>query len=153
MAQGDVVFFDQFLVDVMEGLHDLENDTIKIGLVNDDITPSATTTDPRWGDGGSTDFSDEEVTPGGNYTTGGATLANPAVTLTGGLAMFDADDPATWNQDASNPTDAEWGIIYNDTDSGKRAIAFVDLGGAFDMTTGNLSITWAATGIGRLNQA
>lgn len=153
MAQGDVVVFDQFLVDALEGVHDLENDTIKIGLTAGNTTPEATTSDPRWGNGGSTDFSADEVTPGGNYASGGATLGSPSVTLTGGLAMFDADDPATWSQDGSNPEDATWGIIYNDTATGKNAIAFVDLGGAFDMTTGDLSITWSANGIFRLNQA
>ena len=153
MAQGDVVFFDQFLVDVMEGVHNLETNTIKIGLTTGaTTTPAATTADPRWGSGGTTDFSAEESTPGGNYTTGGATIANPAVTLTGGLAMFDGDD-VSWAQDASNPTDAEWGIVYNDTAAGKNAIGFVDLGGTFNMTTGDLSIAWNANGLGRLNQA
>jgi hypothetical protein len=153
MAQGDVVFFDQFLVDSLEGLHDLENDTIKVGLTDGSVTtPSATTADPRWGAGGTTNLASEEVTPGGNYASGGAAAANPAVTLTGGLAQFDADD-VSWAQNASNPTDATWAIIYNDTDAGKRAIGYVDIGGVFDMTTGNLSITWNANGIGRLNQA
>ena len=145
MAQGDVTFFDQFLVDVMEGVHNLETDTIKVGLITDAVTPAATTTDPRWGSGGSTNLSSSQVTPGGNYADGGATIANPAVTLTGGLAMFDGDN-VSWSQDASNPTDAEWGIIYNDTASGKNAIGFVDIGGTFDMTTGDLSISWNANG-------
>lgn len=138
----------------MEGVHNLETDTIKVGLTDGSVTtPIATTADPRWGAAGTTDLSAEEVTPGGNYSAGGATIANPAVTLTGGLAQFDADDPPTWSQDASNPTDATWGIVYNDTATGKNAIGFVDLGGAFDMTTGDLSISWNANGIVRLNQA
>lgn len=152
MAQGDVVVFDQFMVDMAEKLHDLENDTIKVALITSVVTPSATTSDPRWGAGGGTNLSTNQVTPGGNYVTGGATAANPAVTLTGGLAMFDADD-VSWAQNASNPTDAEWAIIYNDTDAGKRAIGYVDIGGAFNMTTGALSITWNANGIFRINQA
>ena len=152
MAQGDVVFFDQFLVDVLEKLHDLENDVFKVGLTDGTTTPATTTADPRWGAGGTTNFAAEEVTPGGNYAAGGATPAAPAVVLTGGLAEFDAGD-VSWLQHASNPTDATWAIIYNDTDAGKRAVGYVDIGGAFNMTTGDLSITWAGTGIGRLNQA
>lgn len=148
-----MVFFDQFLVDVMEAVHNLETDTIKMGLITGATVPTAATVDPRWGAGGTTNFSSTESTPGGNYTTGGPTLANPAVTLTGGLAMFDADDPGVISQDASNPTDAEYGIIYNDTAAGKNAIGFVDLGGTFDMTTGDLTIAWNANGLGRLNQA
>ena len=153
MEQGDIVIFDQFLVDVMEAVHNLETDTIKVGLTDGSTTPSDTTADPRWGAGGTTNFASEEVTPGGEYVAGGATCGNPSVTLTGGLAQFDADDPPEWAQDASNPTDATWGIIYNDTASGKNAIGFIDLGGAFNMTTGPLSIAFNVNGIARLNQA
>lgn len=152
MAQGDVVVFDQFLVDVCEALHDLENDVIKCALITSATTPAATTADPRWGAGGSTNLSTDEVTAGGNYTAGGNTCANPAVTLNAGAAEIDFDDPAVWSQNASNPTNARWGIVYNDTDAGKRAIGYVDLGSTFDMTTGDLTITWGAP-FATLNQA
>ena len=153
MAQGDVVFFDQFLVDALEGVHNLETNAVKIALVTNSVVPSATTSDPRYGAGGGTNFATTEVTAGGTYSAGGADCANPAVTLTGGLAMFDADDPAAWAQNASNPTNATWGIVYNNTAAGKQCICYVDLGGAFDMTTGQLSVVWNANGLGRLDQA
>ncbi len=154
MAQGDIVAFDQFLVDVQEKLHDLENDTIKIGFVDGvTTTPATTTADPRWGAGGTTNFAAEEVTPGGNYSTGGPSCANPSVTLSAGAAVFDADDPATISQHASNPTDARWGIIYNDTDTGKRAIGYIDFGSSTDLTAGDFSIAFNASGIHSLDQA
>jgi hypothetical protein len=152
MAAGDIVFFDQFCVDVQEGLHDLENDTIRVGLITAVVTPSATTTDPRWGSGGSTNLSSNQVTPGGNYSSGGPTIGNNSVTLTGGAGVFDGDDISI-AQNASNPTNARWGIIYNDTDTGKRAIGFVDLGAAIDLSAGAFAITWNASGISSLNQA
>ena len=152
MAIGDVVLFDQALVDVWEKLHDLENDDIRAALITNAVTPLATTADPRWGAGGGTDFSTNQVTPGGNYASGGAAVANPSVALTGGLAMFDGDN-ITWAQDAANPANAAWALLYNNTDPGKRAIGFVDIGGVFDMTTGPLSINWNAAGIARADQA
>lgn len=153
MAQGDVVIFDQFLVDSMEKVHDLENDVIKCALVNSTTTPAATTADPRWGAGGTTNWSTWEVSPAtGNYTSGGATCASPSVTLSGGAAEIDFGDPATWAQNASNPTNARWGIIYNDTATGKNCIGYVDLGSVFDMTTGDLTITWG-TPFATFNQA
>jgi hypothetical protein len=152
MAAGDVVFFDQWLVDVQEGLHDQENDTIKVGLITSAATPAATTSDPRWGAGGGTNFSTNQVTPGGNYATGGPSAANPSVTLTGGAGVFDADDIAI-TQNASNPTNARWGIIYNDTDAGKRCIGYVDLGTDIDLSAGDFSITWNASGISSMDQA
>lgn len=150
MAQGDVVYFDQFLVDLKKKLHDLSADVIKWALITSAVTPAATTADPRWGAGGTTNLSSNEVTPGGNYAAGGATLGGQAVTLTGGLAMFDGND-VSWLQNAGNPTNAKWAIGYNSTDAGKRCIGFVDLGTAFDMTTGDLQIVWNANGIDRLD--
>lgn len=152
MATGDVVFFDQFLVDVQEKLHDLENDTIKVGIVTNATVPAATTADPRWGAGGTTNFSSNEVTPGGNYSTGGPAAANNTVTLSGGAAVFDADDISI-TQNGSNPSGAYWGIIYNDTDTGKRAIGYVELGGPVDLSAGDFSIAWNASGISSLDQA
>lgn len=151
MAQGDVVFFDQWLVDVLEAKHDHELGTFYCALITNAVTPLATTSDPRWGAGGGTNFTTNEVTPGGNYAANGAALANPSVTLNGGLAEIDWDDPATWSQNASNPTNATWGIIYNNQ-ANKECVGFVDLGGAFDMTTGDLTITFGAPAA-TLNQA
>ena len=144
MAQGDVVFFDQFLVDSMVKVHNLESATIKLALVDDTTTPATTTAVPCWGSGGTTNFSSNEVPAGGNYSAGGAACANPTVALSGGAATFDTDDPATWSQHASNPTDARWGILYNDTATNKNAIGYVDLGSAFNMTTGDLTVAWGA---------
>lgn len=152
MAAGDVVVFDQFLVDVQEGLHDLENDTIKLGLVTASVTPAANTPDPRWGSGGSTNLSTNQVTPGGNYASGGPTIANPTVTLSGGAGVFDGGD-ITINQNASNPTNARWAPIYNDTDAGKRAIGFLDLGAATDLSAGDFVVSWNVSGIHSFNQA
>lgn len=151
MAAGDVVFFDQYLVDVQEALHDQETGTFKLGLITNAVTPSATTADPRWGAGGSTNFSSNQVTPGGNYATAGPTIANPVVSLSGGAGVFDGDDVSI-AQDASNPTDARWGIIYN-TATGNRALGFVDLGAVIDLTAGPFSVAWNASGISSMNQA
>lgn len=152
MASGDITFTDQYLVDVQEGFHDQENDTIKLGLITSATTPAATTADPRWGAGGTTNWSTNEVTAGGNYSAGGPTLANNSVTLTGGAAVFDADDVSIL-QNGSNPTNARWGIIYNDTDTGKRVLGFLDLGSDRDLSGGDFTVTWNASGIMSMNQA
>jgi len=157
MAQGDVFVFDQFLVDAIEGAtHNFTTATVKCALVksaaNGGIDPAVTTSDPCWGAGGTTNLSSSEVTPGGNYSTGGATCASPTVTLSGGAAVFDAGDPASWAKDASNPTNARWGIIYNDSATNKNAIGYVDLGSDFDMTGGALTINWNASGIFTVDQ-
>jgi hypothetical protein len=149
MAAGDVVFFNQWKVDVQEAVHNQETDSIRVGLITGAVTPTAATSDPRWGPGGGTNFSSNEVTPGGNYSAGGPSAANPTVSLSGNSGNFDADDMSI-AQDGANPTNGRWGIIYNDTDPGKRCIGFVDLGSDVDLSAGPFSITWNASGISNL---
>lgn len=146
MAQGDVTLFNEFKEDVGQKIHNLSSDTFKLGLVTNAVTPAASTSDPRWGAGGSTDLSSSQVTPGGNYATGGPALASSSWSETSGTVTFDATDVSI-AQDAANPNNARWAVIYNDTSAGKEALAFVDLGGVTDLTAGNLAITWNASGI------
>jgi hypothetical protein len=146
--------FDQFMVDMAEGVHNLETDTIRVALVDSTITPTAATSDPRWGAGGGTNLATNEVTAGGNYTAGGIDISSGAtMTLTGGAAVFDSTVNPQWLQDAGNPTDARWAIVYNDTAAGNNAIGWVDLGSVFDMSGGDLTITWNASGLFDIDQA
>ena len=146
MAQGDITLFNEFKEDVGQKIHNLSSDTFKLGLVTNAVTPAASTSDPRWGAGGSTNLSSSEVTPGGNYSAGGAALATSTWSETSGTATFDAADVSI-AQNASNPNNARWGIIYNDTSAGKEALAFLDLGGVTDLTAGAFQVTWSASGI------
>jgi hypothetical protein len=133
MAQGDFIIFNQWKKDLGLKIHDLDNDTFKLGLITNAVTPAANTADPRWGAGGSTNFSSNQVTPGGNYATGGPTLANPTLVESAGVVTWDADN-ITISSSGSNPTNARWGIVYNDTATGKQAVGFVDLGTVVDLT-------------------
>lgn len=145
MAEGDIVVVNEFLEDVGLSVHDLNGDTVKLGLITSATTPTASTTDPRWGAGGSTNWSTNEVTPGGNYASGGPDVTN-TYAESAGTATFDATDVSIL-ENASNPTNARWGILYNDTSAGKEVIAFVDLGGDIDLSAGDFSITWNGSGI------
>ena len=152
MAAGDVFYTDQYLVDVQEGVHDQETDTFKVGLITSATTPAVTTADPRWGAGGTTNWSTNEVAVGGNYAAGGPAIANPSVTLTGGAGVFDGDDISIL-VDGANPSDARWGIIYNDTAAGKQVLGYLDLGSVIDLSSLGFSIAWNAAGISSMNQA
>lgn len=152
MAIGDVTLFNQFYEDIGLEVHQLETDTLKVGFITSAATPSASTADPRWGSGGTTNFSSSEVTPGGNYSSGGPTIANNTYTESSGTATLDGDNISI-SQDASNPDDARWGIIYNDTATGKNAIGFVDLGGTTDLSAGAFALNWNASGIATLAAA
>lgn len=141
MAAGDIVFFHQFKIDLGNKLHDLDSDTWKVGLTTATVTPTAADAAPHWGGTGTTNFATNQVTPGGNYATGGPSLTSLAYTNSSGTVSWQAAKVAI-AQNASNPTNARWGIIYNSTDANKRAAAYVDLGSARDLTQGLFEIRW-----------
>lgn len=146
MAQGDVVVFAQAKLDLgLEG-YQLETDVVKLGLVTNGVTPTETTSDPRWGAGGGTNLSTNQVTPGGNYSTGGPTIANNTYTLASATVTFDGDNISIL-QNAGNPTNARWGIGWDDTAAGDQGLFFLDLGGVTDLSAGDFSVTWNASGI------
>ncbi len=144
MAQGDVIAFDDWIRAVMEKQHDHENDAFLLALHTGTSPPTVTTAIPHWGGTGTTDLSANEAPAGGNYSAGGASCANPTVSINAGVVEIDCDDPATWAVNASNPTDVEFGVLYNNTLAAKLCVLYVDLGGTFDMTTGDLSVSWGA---------
>lgn len=147
MARGDVKVFAAFELASKAGTAvNLTSDTIKLGIVNNGTIPTVSTADPRWGAGGTTNFATNEVATGTSYSAGGPSLASVTYTRTNGVATFDAAD-VTIAQDASGFTTGYWGIIYDSTDAGKHAIAFVDLGGPVSIQGGALTFTWNASGI------
>lgn len=81
------------------------------------------------------------------YTTGGATLANVAVTtVTTNDAKFDAND-VTWTA-SGGPITASYAIIYNDTDTNDPPLAFIDFGGSESAGDGtDFKLVWNASGI------
>ena len=145
MAQGDLIIFSQFKVDLGLSLHDLNADEIRVAFVDDTITPAANTADPRWGAGGTTNLSTNKGS-GGNFPADGEDITNSYV-ASGADALFDGTTNIAYAKNASNPADSRWAILYNSTDTGKRCIAAVDLGAIADGTAGAVNVTWNASGI------
>ena len=141
MARGDVVVFNESKAYLIEGGWEAADD-IKVAICDNTTTPTAATVTPALGD-----FT--QVGSAGSYVAGGTSLGNigTLTTQAGGTVTFDSATNPSWAQNASNDVDAYWGIIYNDTDAGDLAIAYVDLGGPVNMSAGSLTITWNASGI------
>ena len=138
MARGDFEYFDQFYLDEGLAVHNLNANTIKFAIVTSAVIPTRSTPDPRWGPGGTTDFSAQEVTPGGNYLTGGENVLS---TFAGLPAPKHDGSVVSWAADPGNPQNAAYVIQYNETAAGKQCIAFADLGGPLDMRAGPLTLT------------
>lgn len=145
MAAGDVTVFDQHLEDLGRAVHNLETGDISLGIITDSVTPTAADAAPCWGEGGTVDHSDTEVTPGGNYSAGGPSIGG-TYSQTSGTATFDATD-VDIEQDGSNPTDGRWGIVFNETATNNEAIGYVDFGANIDLSAGDFAITWNGSGI------
>jgi len=141
MARGDVTIFQEAMAKMLDGDW-ASTDHFYCAICDDTTSPAADTGTPTLGD-----FT--EVGSGGTYVAGGTDLGTLAdlVAQSAGTMTFDSTTNPTWAQDASNDTDAYWAIVYNYTDAGKDALLFVDLGGPVDMTAGDLTVTWNASGL------
>lgn len=141
MATGDVTVFDEAKAYMIDGGWEAADD-IKCAVLDNTTTPLAADTTPALGDY-------TQVGSAGSYVAGGTSLGNlgTLVAEAAGTMTFDSATNPSWAQNASNDVDAHWGLIYNDTDVGDLAIAFVELGGPVDMSAGSLTITWNASGI------
>lgn len=132
MASG---IYNRFKANLMNKEIDLEADTIKVMLLNNSHTFTAT-------HNVATDVTANQLGSGNGYTTGGATLANKAVTQAA-TTKWDADDTA-WT--ASTFT-AYHAVIWDDTIATDDLICSIDFGGAVTVTAGTLTIVWNAAGI------
>ena len=141
MARGDLIVFDEAKAFMVDGGWEAADD-IKCAILDDTTTPAAADATPALGDY-------TEVGAAGTYVAGGTSLGNlgTCVTEAAGVMKFDSATNPTWAQDVANDADAHWALIYNDTDAGDLAIAFLDLGGPVDMSAGDLTITWNASGL------
>jgi hypothetical protein len=138
MAAGDVHVSAKFVSNMtITGLASLwASDTVKMGIMTNAVTPGINDSDPRWGAGGSQNYSTAEVTPGGNYSAGGISLAGTTSTLSGAVTSLNCTSPISLGSNASNPTGAFWGAFYDSTDAGKHVFGFIDLGGSLSLVNG-----------------
>lgn len=133
--------FGQALKSALEKKVDWVNDAIKVSLHTSSFVPDQDTMVYQ------TSLTNE-CPASGNYATGGATLANKALTYTAGtnVIMLDADD----TQWANSTISAAFAVIYDSTPGSAATnplIAYVDFGGTQSSSSGNFTITWAGTGI------
>jgi len=120
-----------FKSEILQEGHNLASDTLKIALYSSSASLDATTTAYT---------TSNEIT-GTGYTAGGVTLTNQTVDTSGTTAYFDADDP-TWT---SASFTARGALIYNSTNSDK-AIAILNFGGDFTVSSGTFRIVFPAAG-------
>jgi len=92
------------------------------------------------------DYSANEVTNAGGYTTGGETLTTVVSAMVSGVYTLTADDVGLLI-DASGFTDGAYGILCDTTAAGTPALGFVQLddsaGNPVSEQAGPIDIEWA----------
>jgi len=149
MAQGTLLFVDNFSRSLAKGNHDLTpttGNTFKCMLVSEGVGSILTT---------SVDSSSfTEVTGGTNYTAGGVTLTQ-TLSETNGVTTLGSSVNPSWLQDASGPTNIKTALIYNATATSEDLIAYIDMTvdngtTAISLQSGDISITFAGGVIGTI---
>ncbi len=131
MASG---MYNRFKADLLNGEMDLEGDTVKVMLLDNSHSFSAT-------DNVIGDISGNEIS-GTGYTAGGATLTSKAVTQ-GASTKWDAAD-IEW----TTATFSAWHAgLYDDTQGTDDLICSIDFGGEKPVSAGTFKIKWHVNGI------
>ena len=120
-----------FKSEILDEQHDLVADTLKIALYTSSASLDASTTA----------FTTSNEISGTGYSSGGVELTSRTVSTSGTTAFFDADDP-TWT---SASFTARGALIYNSSNSNK-AIAVLNFGGDFTVSSGTFRIVFPAAG-------
>ena len=116
-----------FKQDLMSPGGNLAAQTLKCALYTNAATLDATT---------SVYITGNEVSDSGtNYTSGGNTLTNVAITVDGTTAIFDADNVTFPNATIS----AQAALLYNNSNA-NAAIAVLDFGGVKTSTNGTFEL-------------
>jgi len=138
----------QFQTDVTGYPIDFENNTIKVALITNAVTPDVSNAAHfYWG----STLNAAEVS-GTNYTAGGFTLA-VTVGAAGATVTVDSNDP-TWAQSPTGFANAYHAVLYKDsgTPATSPVIAFNNISGPKGNVSGPLTLT-TTTGLFTQTQA
>lgn len=147
MAQGTLLFVDNFSESLSKGNHNLAaaQDVIKVMLVSEGIASVLTS---------SVDSSTFTEVTGTGYTAGGETLVN-TLSETGGTTTFGSSVNPSWTQNGAGPTNIRTALIYNSTAVSEDLIAYIDMTvdagtTAISLQSGDISIAFTGGVIGTI---
>jgi hypothetical protein len=128
---------------------DLNSDTFKAALYDNDITPDQTVTSANTAyDVGQWTALNNEVISTGEWDTGGVALASVTSSFTSNVYTFDAADTASG---AGATISGAFGcLVYDDTIAtpvANQGLCYYYFGGTQSVTGGLFTIVWNASGI------
>ena len=144
--------FMAFIEDAFENTAalDLNLDTFKAALYDNDITPDQTVaTASTVYNAGQWTASGNEVTDGTNWDTAGEPLTSVTSSFTSNVFKFDAAD--TPQSGASCTLANVYGCLVYDDTTGDQGVCFNYFGGAQSVTAGTFTVVWNASGVFSIN--
>lgn len=123
------VMFHEAMYNIGNGAVDMDSHTFKAVLTNS--APSQAADD---------ELADiTQIAASNGYTTGGVTLSGVTWAETGagtGIWQWSCDD-FSWTASGGTMPDFRYVVIYSDTSTGDKLLAYVDYGGTVQITNGN----------------
>ena len=155
MAWSNSKIFRQFVADLTlnTAAFNLESDTFKVALYDNDITPDpdATAANSAY-NAGQWVASGNEVTESGQWATGGVALTSPDInSATSSVVFWDAADTASGS--AADLANVYGCLVYDDsltTPVADQGICYNYFGGANSVVNGTFTVVWSANGIWRI---
>jgi hypothetical protein len=155
MAWSNSKIFRQFLADAVlnTAAFDLDTDTFKVALYDNDITPDNDVTAAnsaynvgQWATTGN------EVFEAGQWAQGGVALTSPTINVgTADVVFWDAADTASGS--AADLANVYGCLVYDDTLTtpvADQGICYNYFGGANSVVNGTFTVQWSANGIWRI---
>lgn len=152
MAWSASKIFMATIEDILENTTamDLNSDTFKAALYDNDITPSQTVTSANTAyNAGQWVSSGNEVYDGSEWAQGGVALSSVASGFSSNVYTFDAADTVSTGSSATL-ANVYGCLVYDDTITtpvADQGLCFNYFGGANSVTDGTFTIAWSASGI------
>ena len=151
MAWSASKIFMALIEDVFENTTamDLNADSFKVALYDNDITPDQTVTSANTAYGvGQWVTTGNEVSEAGQWATAGVALSSVTSTFTSNVYTFDAADTASGS--AADLANVYGALIYDDTIAtpvADQGVCFLYAGGANSVVNGTFTLVYSASGI------
>ncbi len=151
MAWSTSKVFAAFVTDAFNrtAALDLNADTFKAALYDNDITPDATVAAANTAyNAGQWTATGNEVSESGQWAAGGVALASVTSAFSSSTYTFDAADTASGS--AADLANVYGCLIYDDTLTtpvADQGVCFNYFGGANSVVNGTFTVVWSASGI------
>jgi hypothetical protein len=151
MAWSNSKIFMAFIEDVLENTTamDLNSDTFKAALYDNDITPDQTVASANTAyNAGQWVASGNEVSEAGQWAAGGVALSSVTSGFSSNVYTFDAADTASGS--AADLASVYGCLVYDDTIAtpvADQGVCFNYFGGSNSVVNGTFTVVWNASGI------